>query len=95
MQHQDGHSTAGPSNRRLDRNYEELEVLNDGVRRLMLVGVPGAAELYRKNRELLKQCERFRGKKVAQSGQVAEHASRALIESRELLERASSSDAER
>jgi len=95
MQHQDGQPLAGPSNRRLDRNYEELEVLNDGVRRLMLFGEPGAAELYRKNRELLKQCERFRGKKVAQRGDVAEHASRALIEGRELLERASSSDAER
>ena len=82
------HGEHGSSDdRRLDRNYEELELLNDKVRRLMLDGVQGAAELYRRNRELLKQCERSRLQKAALTVKVSDLTAEALRESHELLDR--------
>lgn len=77
--------------RQLDRNHEELELLNDKVRRLMLDGVPGAAELYRRNRELLKQCERSRLQRAARNVKVGDLTAEALRESQELLDRIAAS----
>lgn len=79
---------AGNGGRRLDRNYEELELLNDKVRSLMLRGVPGAAELYHRNKDLLKHCERSRLQKTERHVDVGALAGRALVESQELLDQA-------
>ena len=79
---------AGNDGRRLDRNYEELELLNDKVRSLMLRGVPGAADLYRRNKDLLKHCERSRLQKSERHVEVGALAGQALIESQELLDQA-------
>ena len=81
------HEVDASAVRRLEIFYEELELLNDKVRRLAQKEVPGAAEIYRRNQDALRLCERLRGRWLSHPGGALEETARALRESQDLLDR--------